>query len=134
MNDEMERYRRDSDHKVRIQSHKSEARASNPRRAENGGLKSDSSSASRVVASRSSRTKAPDSLPAINKPVSLNSSSSVPSNPRRNPPTTIPVEQGIRPNRGRPRPQGSVDSPAQPSNTRASTPPRKPSSTRKKIV
>ena len=132
MNDEMERYRRDSGHKVRTQSHKSEARPSNPRRAENGGLKSDSSLATRVDASRSSKTKAHDSLPPINKPVSLNGSSSVPSNPRRNPPTTSSVESDIRPNRGRPRPQGSGDSSARPSNARASTPPRKP--TRKKIV
>ena len=114
-------------------NHRREARTNKPR-PDNGSLKSDFSSGTRAGVSLSSRTKAPDSLPPIDKPVSHNGTFSVPSNPRQNPPTTDPAENGIRPNRGLPRRQGSEDLPAQPSNTRASTQPRKPPSRKKKIV
>ena len=142
MNDETERSRRDSDHKLNMQSHKSEIRATKPRRVDTGGLKSDSLSTMRAVAARSSRTKGTEPLPPITKPISVNGSSlhSAPSNPRRNPPTTtIPVEQSVRSNRGRPRAQGTVES-VRSSNTpptstpSASNPPGKTSSRKKKIV
>ena len=133
MNDEMEpRYiRKAPDNKA---SQRPEVRASKSRRPDNGGLKSDSSSATRVDNSRSRRTKAADLLPPIDKPISHNDSSSVPFNPRRNPPTVRSVENDIRPNRGSARPQGSVDSRAQLSNNGPSTPSRKPRSTGKKVV
>ena len=124
MNDEMEPTRRGSGHKI---SHRSEAKASKSRRPDNSGFQSDLSSVSREASSHNSRTKTRDSLPPISKPVSQNGSSSVfpVPNPRRNPPTVGPAENGIR-NRS--------DSPTRPSNTEASTQPRKSLSTRKKIV
>jgi len=124
MNDEMEPTRRGSGHKI---SHRSEAKASKSRRPDNGGFQSDLSSASREASSHNSRTKTRDSLPPIGKPVSHNGSSSVfpGSNPRRNPPTAGPAENGTR-NRS--------DSPTRPSNTEPSTQPGKPRPTRKKIV
>lgn len=133
INDYTERSRRDVEHKMTMQNHRSEARASRPRHTDT------SSSVARVSASHSSRTKATGSLPPVvpvSKPsVSLNGSSrlSVPSNPRRNPPTAHLLEHEVRPNRGKSRPQGHLES-VRPTNTQASTPPKKTSSTRKKIV
>ena len=137
MNDELtERNRRDSDHKINTsQSLKSEFRASKPRQAGKSGFKSDSSSAMRVTATHTNRTKVTKPSAPVPKPISVNGSSlrSTPPNPRRNPPTTSSDEQGVRPNRGRPRLQASMET-IRPSNTQPASTTRKTSSTRKKIV
>lgn len=135
MNDEQpERSRRDSDHKMNTpQSVKPGFRASKTRLADTSGLKS--SSAMRAPANYTFRTKATKPSAPVPKPISVNGSSlhSAPSNPPRNPPTTHSLDQDVRSNGGRSRPQGSVET-VRSSNTQpASTSTAKKTSS-KKIV
>lgn len=125
-----ERRRRDLEHKMGIQNHRSEETRSKLRPTDT------SSSTSRVSTSVSNRTKPTGQLPQFNQPSSSGTGSSAQSSSsysRRNPLALHLPERETRPNRGKPRSQGHPES-VRPSNTPASTAPRKSSSTRKKIV